>query len=460
MIEVLRTWMARLGAAIAVVTGVVMVLVPVADQVSGLPRVGQPRAVARLPLTSTPIIGPTEPAPRVEKQGGQRVFLLLGSDTANPRNIGRTDAIVLAIVTPDPAGVSLVHIPRDLWVSIPGHGEGRINTVAGLGATGGSADDGYTLLKQVIRYNLGVEVDYVVRVDFNGFQQLVDALGGVEITVDCALQDWRLIAPDLDPTQEENWELVTLPAGVHMLTGAEALWYARSRRTSSDFDRGRRQIELLRAVWQRAKDLGLLTQLPVLWDEMTRMVYIDIPLTDAVWLLPLAMSLDSNRIRLYTLQPGVHVQSWRAPNGAAVLLPLQPVLSDLIARAFQPPAGNEWVAAGMAVEIVNASGRPGLDRILADQLAWEGFQTVPLGNLAGETAEQTILYDLSGRVKNSAADFLGAFLGLGPSDIVIMPTARSSADYRIVLGKDFQACRHPVAPPVVPTEVGEASGDG
>ena len=66
---------------------------------------------------------------------------------------------------------------------------------------------GYQLLAQTIRYNLGIQIDHYARVISPIFATIVDALGGVDISVDCAIQDWRLKAPDLDPTVEDNWEI-------------------------------------------------------------------------------------------------------------------------------------------------------------------------------------------------------------------------------------------------------------
>src|SRR5690606_2262066 len=138
-------------------------------------------------------------------------------DTTNPDNSGRTDVLTIVSVNRTAGTVSMLSIPRDLYVYIPDHQVARINTAFGWGETNLGEGEGAQLLIDTIRYNLGLEIDYYARVDFNGFHQIVDDLGGVEVAVDCAIQDWRLREPGLDPTVEDNWEMFTLPVGVHLM---------------------------------------------------------------------------------------------------------------------------------------------------------------------------------------------------------------------------------------------------
>src|SRR4051812_20562019 len=150
-------------------------------------------------------------------------FLLLGSDTTNPVNAGRTDVMVIVSVNRTAGTVSMLSIPRDLYVYIPGYRVYRINSAYGYGEHDGTG--GFQLLSDTIRYNLGIQIDHYARVDFSDFKNIVDALGGVEISVDCAIQDWRLKEPDLDQTVADNWQKFTLPMGVYQMDGDLALWY-------------------------------------------------------------------------------------------------------------------------------------------------------------------------------------------------------------------------------------------
>ena len=377
-------------------------------------------------------------------------ILLLGSDTDNPRNAGRTDAILIVSLNRTAGTASLLSIPRDLFVYIPGWNMQRINTAFGHGQQQDSTDGGYRLLKDTILYNLGIRIDFHARVDFADFRGIVDALGGVDVSVPCSLQDWRLKADDLDPQQEDNWELFTLGVGVRRLDGATALWYARSRRTSNDFDRGRRQQDLIRAIWRRARELGLISQIPALWPQLSAAVETDMRLDDLLGLVPMALSLDDSQITHYTLTANVDVHSWRTPDGASVLLPVPEAIQRLVGYFMQPSTGNRLVQGGPLVEIVNAGGFTGIDQVVADRLAWAGFAAAPVGS-GGQGRSQSVVYDFTGRTKGSVLEALLSTLGLNAEDVIVEPQAERAADYRVLLGSAYRTCIFNVMPPVTAT---------
>lgn len=432
-----------LATLAVILLGLMLALCIVAGEVNGVQR-----SFAGVGASATPVTVVPTPVDEIDSETSDTTkILLLGSDTSNPANAGRTDTIMMAVVHRGAESVSLLSIPRDLFVYIPGFGMERINTVFGLGERSEVSEGGYGLLQEVLEYNLGLSFDIYARVDFNEFQTLVDALGGIELTVDCALQDWQLISPELDPGDEENWEMVTLPVGVHTLSGYEALWYARSRRTSSDFDRGRRQQEIVRAIWRRASELGLLNQLPVMWHELTNTVETNMGPGDLLDLLPFALNLDAARISHFRFQPDVHVRAWRTPGGAAVQLPVGENVVDLVQAFLQPVTDNQLVTGATRVEIVNATGYRHMDRVAADLLAWEGFSAVALGDATDVVDGRTHVTDFSGQQKGGRLDDLLAALRIGADRVTVSPTANMAADYRIVLGRDFRSCRHNVLPP-------------
>ena len=376
-------------------------------------------------------------------------ILLLGSDTSNPANAGRTDTIMIVSINRTREQVSLLSFPRDLYVFVPPSGEyQRINTVFGMGEHGGYEGGGYGLLKTVIRFNFGLHVDWYARVDFNGFQAVVDALGGVEVTVPCALQDWALKAPGLDPQAEENWELKTLSVGVHNLDGYEALWYARSRRTSSDFDRGRRQQDIVRAMWRKANALGLVGQMPALWGELDGIVRTDMTLPDWLGLLPTALRLDSDDIRQFRFEQEVDVHAWRTPNGEAVQIPDREQVSQLIEHFMQPAADSRLNAAPVRIEIVNASGVPDMDHVVFDMLSWRGLVATVVPSTGLEYQRDTTVIDYYGSIKGSRLPDLLDALRIDSSQVVSTPSAERLVEYRVVLGGDFRSCQFAVLPPV------------
>lgn len=382
-------------------------------------------------------------------------FLLLGSDTNNRNNSGRTDVILIVSVNRSAGTVSLLSLPRDLYVYIPGWRLHRINTAYGYGESSGYDGGGAQLLADTIEYNLGIHIDYHARVDFEEFKQIIDAVGGVELTVDCTIQDWRLREPDLDPADEDNWEIFTLDAGVHNMDGDLALWYVRSRRTSSDFDRGRRQQDMMRALWRRILELNLLDQLPDIWGQVTEMVETDVTLEDMVELIPLALTIDTSRIAAFTFRPNIEVTFGTSPDGFNVLVPVHPAVEELVGQIMLPPTERQLVQEHTTIEVVNGSGVAGLEQVAADRLAWEGF--VPqVVEERSDYRNYTVIYDYTGQTKGSSIEVLQTILRVSDEGVVLEPDPNREVDFRVVLGGMYYSCTHGVMLPNPELETPEA----
>ncbi|WP_263119073.1 LCP family protein [Cellulomonas sp. RIT-PI-Y] len=173
-------------------------------------------------------------------------ILLLGSDSrisaGDPSQweVGaqRTDTIMLVHLPADGEAAYVMSFPRDSWVDIPGHGEGKINAAFSYG--------GPTLMIQTIEQLTNIRIDHFVIADFESFQQITDAMGGVRITLDQPLT--------VDGT--------TIPAGKQqLLTGEQALTWVRERKTLArgDFDRVQRQQAWIRSMVARMRNEGTLS---------------------------------------------------------------------------------------------------------------------------------------------------------------------------------------------------------
>src|SRR5512138_2496813 len=235
-------------------------------------------------------------------------FLLIGSDK-RPGASFRTDTMVVVIFWPKQGQVSMISIPRDLWIYIPTVGMQRINTAYQSGETTGYPGGGPGLLRDTIAYNLGIRIDHMAMVEFDGFRRIVDTLGGVDVPVACSYTDWHLIDPSYDPYNEDNWSLYTVDSGVVHMDGDLALWYARSRLKSSDFDRGRRQQEVLRAIFAQALRTDTLKRIPELYAAFAGTITTDLGLGDLVKLALYAPSLTNANIRSYYIRPP-YVSAW------------------------------------------------------------------------------------------------------------------------------------------------------
>jgi LCP family protein required for cell wall assembly len=389
-------------------------------------------------------------------------FLLLGSDTTGG-GVGHTDVIILVSVNRDAESVAMWHLPRDLFVYIPNYTMDRINTAYALGEMNHYPGGGFGLMKDTILYNFGIQIDHYARVDFADFMRIVNELGGLDVSIDCAIQDWRLSDPELDQTVAENWERYTMPIGRQRLSPYMALWYVRSRVTTNDFDRGRRQMDVLRAMWHQANEQGLFTQVTELWPEAVQVVETDMTLTDVLSFVPLAVSLDDSNIARYSGQSGVHYMPFVTPDdGREVVLPNRDELISLIEDFLTPPTENRLGRQAATVEILDASAYYlGFDLVAADRLAWEGFVSRPVGSDPNISHELTILYDYTGQTKGSVLEDLKRVLRISDDQVISQPDPNRSVDFRVEIGSAYNSCvmgnseDEIEAGPPIPTEEAE-----
>ena len=379
------------------------------------------------PSTAVPTAVPTFEIPRTTTN-----ILLLGSDTAIGSNDTRTDTMIIVSINQDGPTASMISLPRDLFVYLPGKTMNRLNTALASG--------GVDLLKQTILYNFGIPIHYYARVDFQGFETAVDAIGGVDIAVSCRLQDWRLISPDLDPEDEDNWEQFALEPGVHHMDGDTALWFARSRLSTSDFDRGRRQQQLLRGLLNQGVDVGLLSQFPSLWDAYKTNVETDMDIGRMLQLASLAPAIRQNGVQNLYLVRGI--VPWETGSGAQVHLPVwegENNLEETFSRLFLVPALNRANRRPITVEIVNASGNPNMALLAADNLAWYGFVPVIAGD-APQTEPTTQLLYYRPNFKDSFDWMISWIFSMYRSQIQLASEDPVTYEYRVILGEDYDPC--------------------
>lgn len=381
---------------------------------------------------------PTPVQPFLLPPGTQNV-LLLGSDRRTGAGF-RTDTIILASLLPEVRGVSLLSIPRDLYVYLPGYTMQRINTAWLFGQTIGYPGGGPQLLLDAIRYNLGLRVDHYALVDMTGFEKAVDALGGLDLRVACDYTDWRLKARDLPPTTVSSWSLSTVPAGIVHMDGYESLWYARSRQRSSDYDRSRRQHEVLRALYRRALTLDAFVRLPAYYGELRDFVISDVGLGEAGPLALAAVRVDPARIHSRFIGRG-EVRGWTVPgSGAQVLLPKPEAIRSLLEEAFRFP-NEDSIEPVVQIEVVDAAGRPEWVDLALERLEYAGLEAA-----AGPTDPQreplSLLLDY-GRATSEERHAILRALGLTETSVVPLDDPSSSAPFRLLVGENYNPCFDP-----------------
>lgn len=161
-------------------------------------------------------------------------------------------------------------------------------------------------MAQTFETNFGIRPDNYMMVNYNGFKDVVNSLDGIDVNVTEELQD----ACETDPS---GWCILE-PGEMHM-DGGQALWYARSRKTTSDFDRNRRAQDVVMAIFRKAVSLNMLIKLPELYGLYREYVDTDVQLMDALPLLPMASSLmNSDNIHRYAVTPEM-VSNWITAKG-------------------------------------------------------------------------------------------------------------------------------------------------
>jgi LCP family protein required for cell wall assembly len=353
-------------------------------------------------------------------------ILLLGSDKRPQGRAWRTDSMIIVSVDMQANVVRLLSIPRDLWVYIPGHGYNRINT-ADLWGELAKKGGGPERVKQTIYHNMGIPIHHWVRIDFRGFIQIIDTVGGIDVDVDCPLPD------------------ISLSAGMHHFNGNQALRYARSRKSTSDFDRGRRQRKVLMALWEQALNLDIIPRLPELWLTMADSFQTDLPLDQVINLAYVGTQLQPQRIRSRSISYG-QVQSWITPQGAAVLLPRPDQLRKLLENLYAPIDTARLDEMGKtSVRVLNGSQRREAEQLAAAAIRWDGFKIAGTGQAERQNYAQTSILVLDGDL--AAGKQLAQLLGVPPGavnepgDNQIQPDPDKPADILVILGSDYNPCR-------------------
>ncbi len=268
------------------------------------------------------------PAPPVERLQTTENILLLGTDLREGWDNWRTDTIMLAIIDWETNQVAVVSFPRDLYVYHPYFGKKRINAFDYLGESYGYQGGGFQVMKEIFEYNFGVPIHHVLRAHRGAFVEFVDAIGGIDVTLDCDL--W-----ELSPQPDGNgYKVLYLPAGTHHLDGETALAFATYRYRTNDWGRARRQQAVLAALKDQSAQLGLLTKAPQLWDIVSRNVSTDLGFGDLLRYAKFGLDMDMASIHSHVFS-GRELDLVKLPSGAEVLLPKDDlVIQDVLENIF------------------------------------------------------------------------------------------------------------------------------
>jgi len=387
----------------------------------------------------------------LSKEGDSRInILLLGIGGPGHDGPNLTDTILLASVDPINDKAVLLSIPRDLWVKIPGYGTQKINAAyadavdnSKSKTQAGQQTDGINELDKTLQPVLdGVKINYHVVLDFSAFKQMVDALGGVTVNVPETLYDPTI-------AWENHGNPYIARAGVQTFSGQQALLYARSRETSSDFARGERQRLLISAIKQKALSAGTFSnpfKISNLLDSLGQNVYTDFSASDIKCLYKQISTVPSSGIQsLDFVTPPNQLLTTGNINGLSVVKPLAGIgdYDDIHTYLHQSLKDGLLTKENASVAIYNATGTAGLASDEADTLKEYGYNVTKIDSAPNATDPQTtVLVDLSKGVDKYTKHYLEGRLGVTavskvPSDFGITPPL--GAKFVIILGEDASA---------------------
>ena len=336
-------------------------------------------------------------------------ILLLGLDFRPEEQDSRADTMIVVHIDPAEKTATMLSIPRDLWVPIPGHGEARINAAFQLGEDDKTTPGGGPgLAMATVEDNFNIPIHYFAQVDFTGFERIVDAMGGINIDVP------RPLADNEYPYGDYGYSRIYVPAGLQHLDGHTALQYARSRHADSDIGRNSRQQQVLLALRQQGLNLNIVTHLNDILTQLNGAVKTDLSLTQVGSLAQLAKKIDRNSIQ--TIQIGNEdVVETILADGADVLMPQWSVIRPKVQKAF---SNDKLVREAARLSLLNGTTTSGVARTLSDTLAKQGFT---IANLASATDQgsypKSVITDYTGGQKPYTIQALTKALGLDASDV-------------------------------------------
>lgn len=355
--------------------------------------------------------------------GDALTFLVVGSDSREGLDDldgfgdfsgARSDVVMMVRVDPATNTARMLSLPRDLWVSIPGHGENRINAAYSFG--------GAALMIETIKSNLDVEINHYVEIDFVGFQALVDEVGGIQIEFANPARDTK---SGLD-----------VGAGTQTLDGEQALAYARSRRyqelqngswvsvEANDIGRTARQQQVIRALISELKSPSSITEAGDIASAMSQHMSIDSNLAEAS---VASMIWNFKGILTGSIEGSTLPTRGTTIGGASVQIAQEPEASEMLAE-FR--SGSVQTETTLRVAVLNGNGTAGAAGDMSQRLESLGITVASVGNSGRNDYEQTTVVVPEGSEDGAA---IVSALGFG---VVEHGSVDNEVDAVVIVGSD------------------------
>jgi LCP family protein required for cell wall assembly len=399
----------RWGRTLAIVLLALLILIPVTGFAALKGWVPEPviTAVARV------FVGRQPDALAWDSATPANVLVMglqIGGVSTNPL----TDSMMVVSYQPGAEKVSLLSIPRDLYVAIPGHGSSRINEAF---QDGGAQESMLT-----VQQNLGVPVNYYALVSYTAFAKLIDDVGGVTVDVPADIDD-----PTFPAEDEIHFEPFHITKGTHHLGGREALRYARTRHADTDFGRASRQQQVLMGIATQMMKPTNWFKFPLIMHDLRATVRTNFPMDQSVALGLRALRARNSAHQEVLQYSNKAVQGFTTEYGAQVLAPNPQVIKPMVEDLFGPSL--ELLQKAGTIRVDNGNGYSGAGTQFTKILSGMGAKVQEAGDADRKDypAHKVAVYS-GDRTTERAAKLIAGMLGTtvekgrgdsGGADIVV-----------------------------------------
>lgn len=394
-------------------------------------------------------------------------ILLIGSDQRQGDVTHNTDTLIVVSIDPTSKDVVMFSLPRDtVDVPVPPGPARRVygsiyrGKINSFWSSVRHRDDlfpgdpkrnlpGYNGLKAILGNLYGLDIKYFVEVNFDGFRQVINLMGGVTINVQMPVSDDRF--PAFVNGSSDGFRRIYIPSGIQHMDGTEALRYARSRHGSNDFDRAVRQQRVLLSLREQMDPQALIPQLPTLVQAFQQTVKTDIPVNQLAPLLGLASEIDTKNIRSYVFSPPFYQKEYLNSPRGYIIDPYIARIRSAVHEAFTSNPSDEGERQKLAQEaanlwVLNGTADDQRGTRLAGFLEWRGITaSAPRQKPAGAIPAKTKIVAYNGALEDNpdTVAYLEKTFGVTVSE-TDDPAIRT--DFILTVGKNTPNLEAPLAP--------------
>lgn len=375
---------------------------------------------------------------------GRTTVLVVGVDARPGQSVAQhlTDSIMVLSLNPQTGAAGMLSIPRDLKVRPSGfNNDVKINMVHPIGEARGGPGGGPVLLRDALSELIGYPIDYYVRVNFEGFVQIIDMVGGIDIDVPKDIDDPKY------PDHNYGFDPLFIPAGRQHMDGTLALKYARTRNIDNDYMRAARQQQVLVALKDKLLQPGqlesLLPRLPRLAIAMANLVQTDMPIDKAIALARAIDKVNLDNITRVVIDSKMGQVDVAYPGLGYVLIPdmnkvraaADAIFSDQVLGPSPEEAARQTIQAEAArIIILNGTQEKGLAAKAQANLITAGFNVVAVGNADRADYAETWLVS-HGETAPATLEALAQWFSVAPDRVRSEP-ASDESDITLIVGQD------------------------